>query len=53
VDQVHRIGDGVEDHPGTAEDAGPLAYGTCGAGFLTFQGKIVLPLFENLLLPGV
>jgi hypothetical protein len=26
VDQVQGIGDGVEHHPGAAEDAGPLTY---------------------------
>lgn len=55
VHQVQGIGDGIEHHPGAAEDAGPLAH--CpGQGLLVaLQGKgrfalamdLILPLFIN------
>ena len=55
VHQVQGIGDGVEHHPGAAEDAGPLAHRPGQAvlvavhlkGRLALAVDLVLPFFKN------
>jgi len=51
VDEMEGVGYGVEDHPGTAEHAGPLAYRTGQTLPVAGEGKGLLALSVDLVRP--